>query len=161
VSLLLNSLASKLREFDSIYLHLFPVACRGSWMPGANKVLGCPQIKIFCCNLRNLFYIRFKKILTIFLVIYQLLNIFGMFPISWMPSVITFFLLFFHIIKHLPTLFKESWVIGCPQAGCPGSSHPAPPSARHCLSPNYTMALVPVITKITNYSLFWQFPCGL
>jgi len=40
-----------------------PVACRGSWMPGANEVLGCPQIKIFGCDLRKYFYIRVKKIL--------------------------------------------------------------------------------------------------
>jgi len=36
------------------------LGCPEPW----NEVLGCPQIKIFCCDLRKYFYIRVKKILT-------------------------------------------------------------------------------------------------
>src|SRR6218665_304146 len=48
-------------------------------------------------------------------------------PISWIPSVITFFLLSFCIFKnlHVPKLFfKENCVVGCPRGWMPGAVAP-------------------------------------
>src|SRR6218665_1381205 len=41
-------------------------ACRGSWMLGANEVLGSLQIKIFYYDLRKYFYICVENIMTSF-----------------------------------------------------------------------------------------------
>src|SRR6218665_2693990 len=113
------------------------MACRGSWMPGASEVFGCPQIKIF-------FHINVEKILTTdFLVIYS--NFYFIFTIhlhkkfffSHLPKFSVFFILWDVPIR-MPsvityTFFKENWVVGCPQARWPGPSHPPhPASARHC-----------------------------
>src|SRR6218665_1578914 len=83
-----------------------PVACRGSWMPGANKVLGCPQIQVFNISLSS------KKIFfSFFLVIYPFFPKFShcfsknSYDLLGSPLIldtwaVTFFLLFLSIYLH-------------------------------------------------------------
>ena len=85
------------------------VACGGSYMPGANEVLGCPQIKIFCYDLRKYFYIGVKTILTIFLVIYLFVTFNKILTtFSGMPPPHIFFILIFLHFKHLPAVLHFS-----------------------------------------------------
>src|SRR6218665_1004078 len=67
-----------------IHVHVFKVsyvtdavACRGSWMPGTNEVLGCSQITIYLLSSKKIFlhscpknfttfFSHSKKILTTF-----------------------------------------------------------------------------------------------
>ena len=122
-------------------------------MPGANDVLGCPQIKIFCCHLRKYFYIRVKKFwrpFYLFLVIDQNFE-----DLLW-DAPIYFFLFFFYIFKHLPTLLLENWVIGCPPGWMPRAI--APPlnatvqNERYSLLEYFQTWEVSVVSdKVTSY----------
>src|SRR6218665_3751390 len=86
---------------------LYQLACRGSWMPGANEALGCPQVK----------------------------NFFWQF-IFWMPWAVTFFSLNFKhlplLFTYLLTLFQKTPSLDVPRLDARGRRTPlAPLSARH------------------------------
>src|SRR6218665_1559970 len=89
------------------------VACRGSWKPGANKVLGCPgarQILIFFCSEENLrFPTNFSRKMfdsspqisnDLFLAIYQ--KIYNFFPKTCS----------IRLTINYTLNFKKNWVVG-------------------------------------------------
>src|SRR6218665_2915539 len=77
------------------------VACRGSWMPGASEVFGCPHI---------FFQSRNKTSDDLFSVIY----------LHFLPFYISF-----GCPLYPGCTFKiENWVVRCPQVGCRGRRAP-------------------------------------
>src|SRR6218665_3978362 len=108
------------------------VGCRGSWMPGANEVFGCPPTKKLF--LRPNSCRKFLTTFFLFLVIFPnfyffFLNIFPDAPLildaRGRSSLVTHLPLLF---QHLPMHFSENSDVGCSPAGCPGPSHsPHPP----------------------------------
>src|SRR6218665_2064229 len=73
----------------SVNVQMFPVACRGCWMPGANEDFGNLD------TLENIFHSSSKIYDDLFLVIHQNFHFFA--------SVVT---------------FHENWLLGCPSQCC-------------------------------------------
>ena len=97
-------------------------------------------MKMFLCDLRNYFCICCQIIWRPFLIVYPrfsfilLLQFDVMPPLSCMPRGITFFLLFFHICKHLGYLRLICFIkLGrwMPPGGMPGAVAPPSPSSAH------------------------------
>src|SRR6218665_1917407 len=86
----------------------------------ANEVLGCPP-KILTTFFSHLSLFSYLKIS------YDLLSVA---PLSYMPTVLTFFLLISCNFKHLPTPFLRKLDHWVPPGWMPGAV--APPSACHC-----------------------------
>ena len=86
----LNSGDNGTDGFKGVVVSRGAVACRGSWMPGANEVLGCPQVKNLCLLT---FFSHFSKFVPSFI------NFFLDVPFILDARVVTFFLFIF---KHLP-----------------------------------------------------------
>src|SRR6218665_3011528 len=117
------------------------VACRGSWMPGANEVFGCPPTK----KIISPYQFMSKISDDLFLVIspnfyFFFLNIFPDAPLSWMPGAVLHFLhIYPYFFRHLPMHFFRKLRRWMPPGGCPGPSHPRTPHCTPLQSKNQTL----------------------
>ena len=126
----------ELGEFNILNINwgvaIFPVVCRGSWMPGSKRFLDAhQQQKIFlrtnsCRKFLTTFFLVISKNFT---KIFSPNSTCSFWTSSWMPRVVLHFL---RIYPYFSTFtyefFQKTPLLDALPHGCPGPSHPPHPS---------------------------------